>query len=150
MQWLQSLVVYPLLDWFTPHGLRRDPAVQRRARIYLVGHLFGTPLGLLLTLYLGLLDHDRGPAFWAIIAALLAFYVYPFLLRAGAPLVVLGCFSVQHFAFIILLASYNYGGASSPFFTWIGVVPLVSAFYLERLRLQRWLLAGVAASCARP
>jgi signal transduction histidine kinase len=145
MQSLQSRVVYPLLDWFMPAGLRRDPAVQRRARIYLVGHLFGTPLGLLLTLYLGLLDHDRGAAFWAILAALLVFLICPFVLRAGVPLMALGCYSVQHFAFVILLASYNYGGASSPFFTWIGVVPLVSAFYLERQRLQRWLLAGVAA-----
>ena len=145
MQWLQSRLVYPLLDWFTPAGLRRDPAVQRRARIYLVGHLFGTPLGLLLTLYLGFLDRDRGPIFWAILAALLVFWVCPFALRAGVSLMALGCYSVQHFAFVILLASYNYGGASSPFFTWIGVVPLVSAFYLERVRLQRWLLAGVAA-----
>jgi signal transduction histidine kinase len=145
MQWLQSRLVYPLLDWFLPEGLRRDPAVQRRARMYLVGHLFGTPLGLILTLYLGFLDHDRGPVFWLIVAALLVFWLCAIALRAGVPLVVLGCFSVQHFAFLILLASYNYGGASSPFFTWIGVVPLVSAFYLERVRLQRWLLAGIAA-----
>jgi signal transduction histidine kinase len=145
MQWVQSRVVYPLLDWFMPKRLRRDPAVQRRARIYLVGHLFGTPLGLILLFYLGFLDHDRGPVFWAILAALLVFLACPFALRAGVPLVMLGCFSVQHFAFVILLASYTYGGASSPFFTWIGVVPLVSAFYLERVRLQRWLLAGVAA-----
>ncbi len=145
MQWLQSRVVYPLLDWFLPAGLRRDPTVQRRARIYLVGHLFGTPLGLVLIAYLGFLDHDRGPVFWAIVAALLVFWLCAFALRAGVPLVVLGCFSVQHFAFVILLASYNYGGASSPFFTWIGVVPLVTAFYLERAQLQRWLLAGVAA-----
>jgi signal transduction histidine kinase len=75
----------------------------------------------------------------------LVFWLCAIALRAGVPLVVLGCFSVQHFAFLILLASYNYGGASSPFFTWIGVVPLVSAFYLERVRLQRWLLAGIAA-----
>ena len=106
--------------------------------MYLLSHLFGTPLGLLLLLYLQFIDPQPGRAYGAELGLIAAFYVYPFVLRATGRLAVLAPISVQHFAFVILFGAFSYGGASSPFFTWIGVVPLAGAFYLggqPRLRL---------------
>src|SRR5260221_6443197 len=132
----QPAAVFPLLDWFIPKHLRRDAVVHRRARMYLVTHLFGTPLGFLLALYFYALDPQPGPAFWILTALVAAFYIYPFMLRVVGSLTVLAPISVQHFTFVILFGSFHYGGVSSPFFPWLGIVPLARALYLNgRVRL---------------
>jgi len=141
-----SAAALSLLDWFIPAGLRGDPTVYRRARMYLLAHLFGTPLGLALLVYLYFIDPRPGAAYWTVAGLLLAFYVYPFVLRATGRLVWLSPVSVQHLTFVILFGAFVYGGASSPFLTWIGVVPLAGAFYLgghPRLRLVTLALIGV-------
>jgi signal transduction histidine kinase len=138
MPGFQTAVALPLLDWFIPAELRRDRTVHRRARMYVIAHVFGTPLGFVLAAYVGLIDPHRGAAYWVIVALLLAFYIYPLVLRATGRLVALAPLSVQHLAFLILFGSFQYGGVSSPFLTWIGVVPLAGAFYLgghARLRM---------------
>src|SRR5260221_7323088 len=139
----QPAAVFPLLDWFIPKHLRRDAVVHRRARMYLVTHLFGTPLGFLLALYFYALDPQPGPAFWILTALAAAFYIYPFMLRVVGSLIVLAPISVQHFTFVILFGSFHYGGVSSPFFPWLGIVPLAGTFYLSgRVRLVPLLLFG--------
>jgi signal transduction histidine kinase len=141
---LQPAVIFPLLDWFLPEGLRRDPTVHRRARMYLIGHLCGTPIGLALLAYLYVLDPAPGAAFWTTVGLAAAFYIYPFLLRATGRLVLLAPISVQHFTFVILFGAFQYGGAGSPFLTWIAAVPLAGAFYLGGYPGVRLLaLAGI-------
>jgi signal transduction histidine kinase len=143
---VQSAVVFPLLDWFIPEPLRQDPTGHRRARMYLIAHLFGTPLSLALVGYLYVIDPHPGAPFWIILGLTAAFYVYPFLLRATGQLVLLAPISVQHLGFLILFGSFHYGGASSPFLIWIAVTPLAGAFYLgghPRVRLLA--LGGIAA-----
>ena len=136
--------VFPLLDWFIPGHLRRDAIVHRRARMYLVTHLFGTPLGFVLAFYFYLLDPHPGRAFWILTALVAAFYIYPFMLRAIGSLTILAPISVQHFTFVILFGSFHYGGVSSPFFPWLGMMPLAATFYVSgRLRLLALLLIGV-------
>jgi signal transduction histidine kinase len=127
---LQPAVIFPLFDWFLPEDLRRDPTVQRRARMYLIGHLCGTPIGLALMAYLYVLDPAPGAAFWTTTGLAAAFYIYPFVLRATGRLAVLAPISVQHFTFVILYGAFQYGGAGSPFLTWIAAVPLAGTFYL--------------------
>jgi signal transduction histidine kinase len=128
---LQAAFVFPVLDWFVPAALGRDPTVHRRLRMYLLSHIFGTPLGLLLMLDLYFIDPEPGAAYWIELGLILAFYVYPFLLRATGWFAVLAPISVQHFAFVVLFGAFSYGGASSPFFTWLGLVPLAGTFYLS-------------------
>jgi signal transduction histidine kinase len=143
---VQAAVVFPLLDWFIPKHLRQDPTMHRRARMYLIAHLFGTPLAFVLAGYLYAIDPHPGAAFWIILGLMAAFYVYPFVLRATGRQVLLAPISVQHLAFLILFGSYHYGGASSPFLTWIAVTPLAGAFYLGGHPVVRLLaLAGIAA-----
>jgi signal transduction histidine kinase len=127
---LQSAAVFPLLDWFIPASLLRDATAHRRARMYLLTHLFGTPLGFLLALYLYVVDPEPGLPYWVMVGLLAAFYAYPFLLRAIGNLDLLAPMSVQHFTFMILFGAFHYGGVSSPFFPWLGVIPLVSTLYL--------------------
>ncbi len=140
---LQTAVVFPLLDWFIPGQLRRDPTVHRRARMYVIAHVFGTPLGLVLAAYLRFIDPHPGAAYWSIVALLLAFYIYPFVLRATGWLVALSPLSVQHLTFVVLFGSFHYGGVSSPFLTWIGVVPLAGAFYLGGHAVLRMVTLGL-------
>ncbi len=135
---LQTAVVLPLLDWFIPGELRRDATVHRRARMYVGAHLFGMPLGLILAADLGAIDPHPGIGYWTILGLIVSFFAYPFVLRATGQLLVLAPVSVQHLAFLILFGCFEYGGVSSPFLTWIGVVPLAGALYLgahTRLRL---------------
>ena len=138
---LKPAAVFPLLDWFIPEHLRADAAMYRRARIYVIAHLFGPSLGLMLSLDFYLLDPHPEPAFWLLAALEAAFYLYPFLLRAVGSLAVPAPISVQHFTFVILFGSFQYGGVSSPFFPWLGIVPLTATFYLTgRLRILALLL----------
>ncbi|HWI29580.1 MAG TPA: HAMP domain-containing sensor histidine kinase [Stellaceae bacterium] len=138
MPGVEAAAVFPLLDWFIPRALQRDPTVHRRARMYVIAHVLGTPLGLALAAYLAFIDPHPGAAYLAIVGLMVGFYVYPFVLRATGWLTLLAPLSVQHLTFLILFGSFSYGGVSSPFLTWIGVVPLSGAFYLgghSRLRL---------------
>ncbi|HWG78737.1 MAG TPA: HAMP domain-containing sensor histidine kinase [Stellaceae bacterium] len=138
---LKPAAVFPLLDWFIPERLRADAATHRRARLYLVTHLIGPPLGFMLSFGLYVLDPHPGAALWLLTALEAAFLLYPFLLRALGSLAVLAPISVQHFTFVILFGSFQYGGVSSPFFPWLGIVPLAAAFYLTgRLRILALLL----------
>src|SRR5260370_34651457 len=130
----QPAAVFPLLDWFIPKHLRRDAVVHRRWRMYIVTHLFGTPLGFLLALYFYALDPQPGPAFWILTALVAAFYIYPFMLRVVGSLTVLAPISVQHFTFVILFGSFHYGGVSAPFFPWLGIVPPARPSYLSSPR----------------
>src|SRR5260370_9552105 len=126
----QPAAVFPLLDWFIPKHLRGDAVVLRRARMYLVTHLFGTPLGFLLALYFYVLDPHLGPAFWILTALVAGFYIYPFMLRVVGSLTVLAPISVQHFTFVILFGSFPYGGVCSPFFSCLCILPPARNLYL--------------------
>jgi signal transduction histidine kinase len=138
---LKPAAVFPLLDWFIPEHLRADAAMHRQARIYLITHLFGPPLGFMLSFNFYVLDPHPSAAFWLLTALEAAFYLYPFLLRVVGSLAVLAPISVQHFTFVILFGSFQYGGVSSPFFPWLGIVPLAATFYLSgRLRILALLL----------
>jgi len=146
MSSIPTAVVFPLLDWFVPAELRRDAALHRRARMYVGAHFFSMPLGLVLAAYVGVIDPHPGLGYWIILALMLSFFVYPFILRATGRLVALAPISVQHVTFLILFGSYQYGGVSSPFLTWIGVVPLAGALYLGGSALLRLLTLGLVGA----
>jgi signal transduction histidine kinase len=141
----QTAVLFPLLDGFIPGALRGDLTVLRRARMYVGAHFFGTPLGLVLVAYVGAIDPHPGLGYAITLGLMVSFFIYPFVLRLTGRLVPLGLISVQHITFLILFGSYQYGGVSSPFITWIGVVPLAGALYLGGHAPLRWLTLGLIA-----
>lgn len=48
--------LYGLFDWFVPAALRSDQDAHRRARMFVIAHVLGTPLGFPIVTYLHWLD----------------------------------------------------------------------------------------------
>ena len=119
-----------MLDWFAPAEIKGDEERHFRARIFLISHLLGTPIGHLLCLYLYFIEPRPGFAFWSLLILITLFFAHPFLLRRGWRFSTLAKASLLQLTFIILFAAYNYGGVYSPFLAWSLVVPLLALFYL--------------------
>jgi len=141
-----SLALARLLDWFTPGAMRLDVEARRRARMFLISHLFGPFFGLTIMALLYALDPAPGAALWVPTAAIVLFWGFPWALRQTRRFTLLALLSVQNLAFIVLFVSYHYGGVSSPFLPWLVAMPLLAFFYLgEEPRLQRVVLGALAA-----
>ncbi len=140
------LALARLLDWLTPGAMQLDVEARRRARMFLISHLFGPFFGLTIMAFLYALDPAPGPALWVPTAAIVLFWGFPPLLRLTGRFTLLALLSVQNLAFIVLFVSYHYGGVSSPFLPWLVAMPLLAFFYLgEEPRLQRVVLGALAA-----
>jgi hypothetical protein len=144
-----AVLIALALDWFVPPALRREADEYQRARMFVLGHVFGTPLGLIVLAYLHVLDPSPGWHWWIITGSITAFLALPFALRWSGRLTALSYVTVQHFEFVILYGSYEYGGVSSPFLCWLLTVPLFALFYLgQSPRLRAAVLAGLAVYLA--
>src|ERR1043165_2718332 len=104
-----------LFDWFIPASIPRGSDAWQRARMFLVSHLFGTPLGHVIMAAVYVIDPAPDAAYWTLVGLLTAFFALPFLLRRTGRLNLLSVVSVLQLAVIVLLAAYLYGGLSSPF-----------------------------------
>ncbi len=137
--------LYPRLDWFVPSSLKGNSEIHRRARMFVVSHLLGTPLGYAVVAYLYLLDPAPSAALWLIAAAVTAFFFYPFALKFTGRFHLLALLSVQHLAILVLVTSYEYGGANSPFLPWLLAAPIAAYFYFgARARLRSIVLTLLA------
>jgi len=119
-----------LFEPFIPPRLRQSAASEHRARIFLISHLAGPPIGLILSFYLLALRGHFDVPLAIIFAGVIAFWAYPLALRFTARFTLLSFLSLQHLTFVILFVSYQYGGVGSPFFFWLLMVPLFGFFYL--------------------
>jgi PAS domain S-box-containing protein len=127
-----------LFDWFIPASIARGSDAWQRARMFLAAHLFGTPLGHIIMAGVYLIDPAPDLAYWTVVGMITAFFALPFLLRWTGRLNLWAVVSVLDLAAIVLLASYLYGGISSPFLPWMVAVPLNAMFYIgtePRLRI---------------
>ncbi|HUC67830.1 MAG TPA: ATP-binding protein [Stellaceae bacterium] len=145
---LSPEMIYPLLDWFIPPGLKAEREQHQRARIFLVSHFFGPFLGHTMTVYVYLIDPHPGYGLWVPGAALTAYWAFPWLLKRTGALTGLALISVANLIFAILWGCYHYGGLSSPFVAWLVVVPLLAFLYLgshgPRLIVIGMIALGVA------
>jgi signal transduction histidine kinase/CheY-like chemotaxis protein len=145
---LSPEMIYPLLDWFIPPGLKAVREQHQRARIFLVSHLIGPFLGHTMTLYVYVIDPHPGYGLWVPAAALTAYWAFPWLLKRTGALTGLALISVADLIFVILWGCYHYGGLSSPFVAWLVVVPLLAFLYLgshgPRLTVIGMIALGVA------
>src|SRR6185437_12812150 len=106
--------LYPRLDWFIPAPLKADNGTLRRARIFVVSHLLGTP---------------PGAALGMIVAVITLFFAYPVALRSTGRFTLLAFLSVQQLSCLVLFTAYEYGGASSPFLSLVLTGPIAAYFY---------------------
>jgi signal transduction histidine kinase/CheY-like chemotaxis protein len=122
--------IYPLLDWFVPEKMKAEAESLRRARMFLISHLFGPFLGHTISLYIFAIDRTPDFAWWVFFGVITLFWVFPLALKLTGWFVPLALISVQNLIFTILWGCYHYGGMSSPLIPWVITVPLLAFFYL--------------------
>jgi signal transduction histidine kinase/CheY-like chemotaxis protein len=142
---LSPTMIYPVLDWFIPSGVKENSELLQRARMFLISHLFGPFLGHTITVYLYLLDPAPNYALWVLAASISLFLGFPFALKWTGWYNTLAILSVQNLIFAILWGCYHYGGLSSPFLPWLLTVPLLAFFYLGSAAKQRLLVLSLIA-----
>jgi hypothetical protein len=117
----------------------------QHVRMFVLSHLGGPFIGLALSAFLRLLGFPLDIYLGGFTALVCLFWAYPAALMAGASYRMLCLISLQHLTFVILWASYAYGGVASPFLLWLPLVPLLAFLYsTPRVRLWVGLLAILA------
>ena len=119
------------LDYFIPRDIQIQPENHRRARMFMLSHVFGPFLGNVIPLYLHFVNHIAADyRFWTFLGSVTIFWVYPFVLRWTRRYQTLAFISVQNLAFCILWACFSYGGILSPFLPWALTMPVLAFLYL--------------------
>jgi signal transduction histidine kinase len=120
-----------MLDYFIPLSVQVQPDAHRRARMFMLSHVFGPFLGNVIPIYLHFfLNITMDYRFWVFFTSITIFWLYPFILRWTQRYQLLAFASIQNLIFCILWACYSYGGVYSPFLPWSLIIPLLSFFYL--------------------
>jgi signal transduction histidine kinase len=129
------------LDYFIPPEVQVQPDAHRRARMFMLSHVFGPLLGNVIPLYLHfIVKIEMDYRFWIFFISVMIFWVYPFALRITKQYQILAFISVQNLIFCILWACYSYGGIYSPFLSWALIIPLLAFFYLPATGMIRNIL----------
>jgi signal transduction histidine kinase len=127
---LQAINISNFLDYFIPAEIRVRPDSHRRARMFMISHVFGPFLGNVIPLYLVMTGQEIDYRFWIFACSITAFWIYPFLLKWTRAYEPIAFISVENLLFCILWACYSYGGIYSPFLPWILITPILAFFYL--------------------
>lgn len=138
-----------LIEYFVPAHLKNDRDASNQARMFLISHTIGPIVGNSVPLALYLFDPTPGmDTFWLSVS-ITAFWVFPFLLRAGVRYDLLVITSVINLNFCIFWSCYYNGGVVSPTLPWILTIPILSFFYIGgESRLQAALLTIFGLSFA--
>src|SRR5580693_6040403 len=138
-----------LVNYFIPPAIAADRDARNRAHVFLVSHILGPFIGNVVPLALYVLDPAPGYQVAVLAVSITAFWIFPFVLRAGAPYNPLALVSIQNLIFCILWSCFFYGGVTSPTLPWVLTIPLLALFYVgssPRMRLVA--LAIFAANLA--
>ena len=126
-----------LLDYFIPAEMQVNAESHRRARMFMLSHVFGPILGNSIPLYMAVMDISRDYRVIVFFLSILTFWIYPILLRQTGRYQLIAFVSVQNLIFCALWACYAYGGMASPFLPWILIFPLLAFLYLPPKGLVR-------------
>ena len=119
-----------VVDYFIPPKIAADRDTRNRAHVFLVSHILGPFIGNVVPIALYILDPAPGYETAVLAISITAFWIFPFLLKAGASYNPLALVSIQNLIFCILWSCYFYGGVTSPTLPWVLVIPLLAFFYL--------------------
>ena len=131
---------YSVVDWFIPAALRRQPELLERARLFVISHFSGAPLGLVVLFYLRHIDPGGGARLWVIFAGIAGYFAYPFALRATGWFDLLTFVAMEQLALLVLYGGLCYGGLASPFLPWLIAVPVIALYHLGARRSYRVLV----------
>src|SRR4030081_2154290 len=134
-----------LVNYFIPPKITVDRDARNRAHVFLISHILGPFIGNVVPIALYLLDPDPGYQVAVLAASITSFWIFPFVLRAGASYNLLALVSIQNLIFCILWSCYFYGGVTSPRLPWVLTIPLLAFFYLGS---SAWLRVIVMAQFA--
>src|ERR1700692_1254807 len=119
-----------LVNYFIPRKIAVDRDRRNRAHVFLVSHILGPIIGNVVPIALYVVDPAPGYQVAVLAISITSFWIFPFVLRAGAPYNLLALVSIQNLIFCILWSCYFYGGVTSPTLPWVLVIPLLAFFYL--------------------
>ena len=119
-----------LLDYFIPPEMQVHAETHRRARMFMISHVFGPILGNTIPLYMAVMGISRDFHLAVFFLSILMFWAYPVALKLTGRYQLIAFISVQNLTFCVLWACYSYGGAASPFLPWILIFPLLAFLYL--------------------
>jgi signal transduction histidine kinase len=125
------------VDWFLHPSMVEDNAKRKQARLFLLSHILGPFLGNGVALVLFLAEPDPGYEMGVLLLGIGGFWIFPFLFRWFGRLELLALVSIQNLTFSVLWVTYFYGGATSPFLTWMITIPLLAFFYVGDSRSMR-------------
>src|ERR1700719_1907293 len=138
-----------LVNYFIPPAIAADRDARNRAHVFLVSHILGPFIGSVVPLALYVLDPAPGYQVAMLAISITSFWIFPFVLRAGAPYNPLALVSIQNLIFCILWSCYFYGGVTSPTLPWVLTIPLLAFFYLgSSASLRVIVMAQFAANLA--
>ena len=119
-----------IVNFFIPSEIAGDRELRQRAHVFLVSHILGPFIGNTVPIALYIFDPTPGYQIAVLAFSITSFWVFPFLLRAGASYNPLALVSIQNLIFCILWSCYFYGGVTSPTLPWVLTIPLLAFFYL--------------------
>src|SRR3981189_240690 len=135
-----------LVNYCIPPQITVDRDARNRAHVFLVSHILGPFIGNVLPIALYVLDPAPGYEVAVLAISITSFWIFPFVLRAGAPYNLLALVSVQNLIFCILWSCYFYGGVTSPTLPWVLVIPLLAFFYLGSSKSLRLIVMVMFAA----
>src|SRR6202167_5160059 len=135
-----------LVNYFIPPEIAADRDARNRAHVFLVSHILGPFIGNVVPIALYVLDPAPGYEVVVLAISITAFWIFPFVLRAGAPYNPLALVSIQNLTFCILWGCYFYGGVRSPTLAWVLVIPLLAFFYLGSSKSLRLIVMTMFAA----
>jgi signal transduction histidine kinase len=134
-----------VVNYFIPPAIAADREARNRAHVFLVSHILGPIIGSVVPITIYLLDPAPGFDVAVLATSIVAFWVFPFALRTGAPYNPLALVSIENLIFCILWSCYFYGGVTSPTLAWVLVIPLLAFFYLGSSRHLRLIVMTMFA-----
>jgi signal transduction histidine kinase len=132
-----------LVNYFIPPDIMADREACKRAHVFLISHILGPFIGSVVPGTIYFIDPKPGYEVAILAISIVAFWVFPFLLKARVPYNPLALVSVQNLIFCILWSCYFYGGVTSPTLAWVLTIPLLAFFYLGSSASLRMIVIGM-------
>ena len=132
-----------LIDGFVPAEMKGDLHTLKRARMFVISHMFGPFLGMPIPIFLWFIDPSPVPQVPILAASILGFWAFLLLIKLfPRHYTALSLLSILNLNFSVLWGSYHYGGTSSPFLMWYMLTPMLAFFYLGSGRRAQLLIFG--------
>ena len=91
-----------LVNYFIPADIAADRDTRNRAHVFLVSHILGPFIGSVVPITIYVLDPAPGYDVAVLATSIIAFWAFPFILRAGVPYNPLALVSIENLIFCIV------------------------------------------------